>query len=73
MLATSTGSSCPISPATAADTLSGDVPPATSVATRRQRGLLLGQPGQGGAALGVGDRGRHEFGERRQSHLGVRR
>ena len=38
-----------------------------------QRRLLLGQPGQGGAALGVRDRRRHQFGERGQARLGVRR
>ena len=38
-----------------------------------QRRLLLRQLGETGAALCVGDRGRHQLHERRQARLGVRR
>ena len=67
MLVKSTSSTRPTSAVTAANTSSGAAPWATSVATRRRRGLLVGEPAQLDARLRVGDRHGDQLGEARAS------
>ena len=64
---------CATSRATAANTSSGVAPRATSVATRPQRRLFVGQPAKILPRLGRGDRRRHQLGEPSQTVLGARR
>ncbi len=71
MPAISTPSSCSISSVTAANTSSGAAPRATRVATRRSAACSSASR-PSGPALGVGERGRDQFGERRQARLGAR-